>query len=120
MYFFIQVEYGQLKACFTPTSTNNNYCIVQLFEKATDGNQPIVNEQNCPLLLLLKVLKVVPSHSIRSVVSVIHQCGNSCKFEACKYSRKVEREDVQIDGLILKHDLTNTMFCLNIYCMKCV
>ena len=117
------MEYGQLKVCFTATSTSNNYCLVQLFEKATDGtdyDQPIANEQNCPLLFLTKVLKVVPSQSILSAVSFIHQCGSSCKFQNRMYSRKVEREDIQVDGLILKHDWTNTMFCLNIYCMKCV
>ena len=107
--------------CFTTNSTSNNYCLVQLFEKVTDGSQSLLNEQNCPLLFLLKVLKVVPSQSIMSTVSIIHQCGDSCKFcDATTYSRKVEREDIEVDGLVLKHDWTNTMFCLNVYCMKCV
>ena len=49
-------------------------------------------------------------------VSFVHQCSGTCLFKETGASiRNVEREIVQEDTLIFKHDWNNTMYCYNVY-----
>lgn len=76
------------------------------------GNQPILNDKLCPLLLALDTLFIIPSTSIISTVSIVHECSTTCHIESSKYHEKIEREDVELPGLSFIHDLTNAFILL--------
>ena len=107
---FFQIEYGQLRACFAASSgeqsADEECCLLQRFDRAICGENPIRNEKGCPLLFSLPVLTVVPASSIQTEISIVHECGQSCRIEHTTF------------GLVYVHDYSNNLFCLNIYCMN--
>ncbi len=74
----------------------------------------ISNEQNCPLLMAMNFLLVVPSASVLSSVSMVHECT----FSTAPRPTIVEREAVELaTGLSHFHDYSNNMYSLNTYSM---
>jgi len=115
-----QVEYGHLMACFAQTKELGEYCIIQRYERVLCGDQQLTNEKECPLLFRVKVLAVIPASAICTAVSIVHECDQSCSFQQRQKSWTMEREHITRSGLLHVHDYSNTLFCLNIYCMKCL
>ena len=79
-----------------------------------DGN-PITNEYNCPLLILSHVIFITKSSEIVKSVSVVHECGDTCKFVNKETPRNVEREDISLSRLEYEHDFCTNF--LNIFCI---
>ena len=78
-----------------------------------DG-QRRVNEYDCPLMELSSALLATIYNDL---CLFVHQCTGTCLFKETGASiRNVEREIVQEDTLIFKHDWNNTMYCYNVYC----
>ena len=76
-------------------------CIVR--ELHSEGS-PLLTEFDCPIIFLTTNLFVLPLSSIYSPVSVAHICSNTCTFSS--------------DFLTYTHDLSNSLFCYNIYFCK--
>ena len=109
----LQVHFGQLKACIQTVADQNNYILVQPYDRQT-----VVNEVDCPILIKLNTLIVIPSTSVVCSISVVHQCTDSCNsILSVPRTSTVEREDVELCGMTFKHDYNNSMYCLNIFCM---
>ena len=52
-------------------------------------------------------------------VSIVHECGESCKFIEQQTTRTVERETIEENTrLIYKHDFDNDFYVLNVFCMN--
>lgn len=81
------------------------------------GGSQILNEFDCPLLEETGRYDVIPSVGVLGCVSVIHECGNSCEFTQLK-NVTVERESISVRKKGFKHDDSNCMYSLNIYCMN--
>ena len=111
-----QVQYGELLLCFS--STDQAYCLVRMMEQLElPAGSPILNSFECPLLSLSRVIETVSAKNIRQVISIIHECGTTCKFDTVMRSKNIEREQVDQQRLTFVHDYSNLMFCLNVYCM---
>ena len=71
--------------CFAVSSGEQSaegaYCLLERFDRATRGENPIRNEKGCLLLFSLPILTVVPASSIQTEISVFHECGQSCRTE---------------------------------------
>ncbi len=107
--------YGQLRLCFT-TALGQDYCLVQTFDMLDRGK--ISSEQNCSLLMAMDFLLVVPSASVISSVSMVHECTGERKFSTAPRPTIVEREAVELaTGLSYFHDYSNNMYSLNIHSM---
>ena len=86
-------------------------------EIITVGGAVINNELDCPLLELSHRCEVITSTSILGCVSVLHECGSSCKIKTTARAC-IEREFVTVKSRkILEHDKRNNFYCFNIYCM---
>lgn len=79
--------------------------------------QPILNEYDCPILSLTNLLYCIPSHCVSHAVSVVHECTHTCTFVSSSTTKKIEHEDVQSSFSLFKHDWSNKMYCLNVYCI---
>ncbi len=112
----MQDEFAKLLACCEHAETKKAYCILQLFEKVEANSQDVLNDRDCPLLLLLNILILVPSTSVVSDVSIAHECGSECKYvSGSTTSRLMERESITVSGNTFEHDFSNNLFCLNVY-----
>ena len=58
------------------------------------NGQPLLNEYECPLFTLSRTLFTVDSRRILKAISMVHECGNHCKFETAVILNTVEREQV--------------------------
>ncbi len=68
--------------------------------------------------MAMDFLLVVPSASVLSNVSMVHECTGQCTFSTAPRPTIVEREAVELaTGLSYFHDYSNNMFFLNIYSM---
>lgn len=110
---------GSLALCFTRIKTNKNYCLVNLFNPSSlsSAGGTSLNNFDCPLYCLSGKLLSVPSTSVESFVSFVHQCTNLCKF-INHQTREFERQLVTIDKLGFCHDFTTRYFYYNLYCMN--
>ena len=108
-----QVKYGQLDHCFA-TSSGEKVALMRLFREQQDE----VSELDCPLLQLTDIYDTVKTSRILASASIVHQCSGSCKYSRDSVGRTIEREKVEQDSLIFVHDITNTNYSLNIYCMQ--
>ena len=83
------------------------------------GN-PITNDFECPLLTLTDTVLLVPPHRVQTSVSIIHQCADTCTFTGAGIRHRIEREEVHVHccNLLYKHDWSNNLYCLNIFCMN--
>ena len=84
-----------------------------------DGdNTYIVNEFDCPILLLTTDVYCVRPAQIQSVISIVHMCGTTCTSETVAIPAQIEREQISTSKLFFNHDLSNHLFCFNIYCIQ--
>ena len=81
-----------------------------------DG-QPLVNSFDCPLYYLSRKLFTVDSSAIVRTVSMVHECGSSCKLQDAELHQNVVREEMATTQCVLKHDWTLPLFCYNVYCI---
>ena len=91
-----------------------------MFDTVTgpDG-MAVTNEFDCPLLTLTNIFIAVPSTSILSPASVMHECTSTCVFRKQAAQCRMEQETVDVDNhLQFVHDKNNTIYALNIYCKK--
>lgn len=78
----------------------------------------MLNEYDCPLLELSKRIFTTSCHSIKSPVSLVHECGTSCVVQEGSSAESMEREEVVVsNGLVLSHDWTNRLYCYNVFCV---
>ena len=100
------------------TEDYESYCIVNTFDTIDVGGHQLINEFDCPLLELTEKFEVVPSVDVLKSVSVIHACSGTC-ISTPKKRTLLEREEVEVKTLkTIKHDYTNNMFFLNLYCIN--
>ena len=88
------MQYGQfllsLKSC-----DESDLCIIRGLEPILSSNgDPILNELDCPLMILTQTIFVTKSSSILGAVSIICECSGSCKFARRQYETSIEREEL--------------------------
>ena len=114
----MQMDAGILRACFE--AEGDNWCIVQMYEEDTsEDGKGLVNEFDCPILKLTKVLLAAPTTCILSPASIVHNCNLTCTFNRAQCKRRIEQEQVELPTLKLDHNNRLNSFLFNIYCMKC-
>ena len=108
---------GILESCVKEENTSGSFCIVGRLEICKLGNDIINNEFNCPLLELSHRCDVIESSCILDTVSIIHECGPSCRVQS-PARMCVEREKVTVTTVKrVDHDNKNTFYCFNVYCV---
>ena len=100
------------------TKTSKPVCLVQGFKEVLSFGQNITDDYDCPLLMLNNDVFDVLVTQLSSSISVVHCCTTTCGFFEEQSHRVIERETVDSNRLVFRHDLTNRMYCLNIYCMN--
>lgn len=110
-----EIEIGRLSSCMK--HVQDGYCIVQKMNRIVSGNNAVMNDMECPLLDESHRFELIPSAGVLGPVSVIHECGSSCRLITQSQS-KIEREAVITDYKQYKHDFTNTLYSINIYSMS--
>jgi hypothetical protein len=100
------------------TSSGAVLCLLQGFKPlcSADGDQRH-NKYDCPLLELTRTVFTVPSESVRRSVNMVHQCTQSCTFQESPSAETCEREKIMCNKLSFVHDLRNTTYCFNVYCI---
>ena len=88
------------------------------FDKFELNGQTVMNEYKCPLLTLSDTIAGLTPSSIVREISLMHECTPSCKCIENRPNIQVERETIETNRLAYVHDLTNKLYCLNIYCMN--
>ena len=119
-----QVQHGKLLCSFN--SGHTELCVVQLLKALKHssikafiaGDEPILNEQDCPLIQSTNIIMVINSKDIVAPVSLVHQCTSTCKFSLQTVTTTIERKSAEQNRLIFKHDFINDIYCINNYCMK--
>ena len=93
-------------------------CLLQGFKPlcSADGDQRH-NKYDCPLLELTRTVFTVRSESVRRSVNMVHQCAQSCTFQESPSAETCERETIWCNRLSFVHDLRNTTYCFNVYCI---
>ena len=109
-----QVQHGKLLCSFN--SGHTELCVVQLLKAFIAGDEPILNEQDCPLIQSTNIIMVINSKDIVAPVSLVHQCTSTCKFSLQTVTTTIERKSAEQNRLIFKHDFINDS--INNYCMK--
>ena len=114
-----QIKFCVLLACFFHVESGKEFCLVRHLQEQTDPvGEPILNEFECPLLLLTSCLYLVSTTCIVSPISIVHSCDSMCKFVECITNRVTERELVPLKKLTFCHNLLNNMYCYNIFCIS--
>ena len=113
-----QVQHGKLLCSFEFNSGHTELCVVQLLKAFIAGDEPILNEQDCPLIQSTNIIMVINSKDIVAPVSLVHQCTSTCKFSLQTVTTTIERKSAEQNRLIFKHDFINDIYCINNYCMK--
>ena len=72
-----------------------------------DG-QPLLNPFDCPLYNLSRTIFSLDSSAIARPVSMVHECGSSCKLDTAV--QNIEREQMVTTQCIFRHDWTVTTF----------
>ena len=111
----LQMKYGLLLLC--AAKDQSWFCLVQEFEQLQVHGMPLTNSYDCPLLELTSYVKAITPATIISPVSIVHECTDSCVFVNSSTRQRVERSDMIVNKLVFQHASSNTLFCLNIYCM---
>lgn len=94
-------------------------CLIQGFQKlqSQDGARLFMNEYDCPLLELTRTIFSTPGRNILRAVSVVHECGASCRFDETQTIESVERQEITRTKLTFEHDWSNTLYSFNVYCV---
>ena len=107
------MKYGILLATFKLNDGSViAWCKVFMSSRYLMDMQPLVNEYDCPLMDLSTTIFCIAGNNIQRPVSFVHRLFK----ETGASIRNVERDIVQEDTLIFKHDWNNTMYCYNVYC----
>ena len=88
-----------------------------MLHKLTLNGKEKINKQQCPLMNFSNHLVSVPSDHVLSSISVVHECSRTCQLLRKTKTYQIERENIELDTLVLKHD-TKTLFALNVYCLN--
>ena len=114
----LQEEYAILLGC-VQTQDHHQFIIIQEFEKIEYNGELVTNEFDCPLLTLTLNVKFVSPLCVDCCVSIVHQC-TTCGFTQHTSPQYIERELVSSSApsLSYKHDWSNKLFTVNIYCMQ--
>jgi len=107
-----QIHIGKIMSCIK-TATSCSYCVVQLFVPLLD--QEILNDMDCPLLQCTSNFYVVPSIGVQASISVVHECLGTC-IQSRGKRVMTEREETLTNMNYIKHDYTNDIYSLNLYC----
>lgn len=115
----LEISYGILLACCAVTDLGFDFCLVQELELQTDPNgDPILTEFECPLFLLTTNIHAVSTKTIICPVSVVHVCDALCCFVHENVTTSVERHIVSSNKFVYRHNLSNGLYCLNIFCIS--
>ena len=80
----------------------------------------ICNEFDCPLVELSQNIFIVDPKVIMGPVSIVHSCTQTCQVyrepSTCSYEREVVSV-ADATQVVFKHDLSNRLYCINIYCI---
>ena len=106
-----QVQHGKLLCSFN--SGHTELCVVQLLKAFIAGDEPMLNEQDCPLIQSTNIIMVINSKDIVAPVSLVHQCTSTCKFSLQTVTTTIERKSAEQNRLIFKHDFINDIYCIN-------
>ena len=68
------------------------------------SGQLCLNQFDCPLLTLTKVIRVYSPAAIVRAISVVHQCTSTCVVDSMHIATRMERQRVSENTLRLKHD----------------
>ena len=94
-------------------------CIVNPSDRVMVGDEAVHNDLDCPLLILTQNLSFISPTKIECPISVVHECSETCSFhQSTTFTTYIEREAVNTNKVIFKHDWSNDVFCLNVYCMS--
>ena len=115
----MQTNIGILAACFNARAelSERSFCVIQRLEYMNYHGVQVCNDYDCPLLSLTTVFHCVPSHCVSHSVSVVHECSSTCTFRTIESTIIVEREYVSSQKLVFVHDISNSLYALNVYCM---
>ena len=106
------MKYGILLATFKLNDGSViAWCKVFMSSRYLMDMQPLVNEYDCPLMDLSTTIFCIAGNNIQRPVSFVHRLFKETRASI----RNVERDIVQEDTLIFKHDWNNTMYCYNVY-----
>lgn len=107
--------YGLLLATFK-TVNGVAVCFIHGFHlfQSIDG-QPVLNQYDCPILELSKMVFCTSSTNISRSVSLVHECTDSCGFKNIGQSWTLERESTERCALVYFHVWNNAMFFNNVY-----
>ena len=120
VFHFSQMKYGLLVACCR-SCHGSSVCVIRGLEShVSPQGDLIVNELDCPALMLTHTVFTVQPSSIEKSVSIIHECGNTCKFTSKQSPRVIEREQLYLSSrLEFVHDFgVNYAYYLNVYCIN--
>ena len=74
----------------------------------------------CPVLLKTNEKVVLPSSRLQQRIHIVHDClSGKCVFESTSHSVVEEREEVQHNSLINKHDFSNNRYLFNRFFLGC-
>lgn len=100
---------GILLACFRCLRTK-----IGPFDRLIVGDEAVHNDLDCLLLMFTHNLNFILPSAIQCPVSVVHACSDSCTFHHSTTFTTIEREAVDTNKIVLKHDWN--IFCLYMYC----
>ena len=65
---------------------------------------PVKNETDSPLMILTDTVFTAKSSAVLKAVSILHECGSSCKFSIQSCSTIVEQEERLSSKPHFQHD----------------
>ena len=87
----------------------------------TINEVPILNDFDCPLLILTDNVVCVPSSDVISPTSILHECSSNCQSTTLQREITIERESVLSDTseLNFTHDFSCIIYFLNVFVIPC-
>ena len=85
-------------------------CIINPFDRVMVGDKAVHNDLDCPLLILTQKLCLISPTKIVCPISVVHECSETCTFYQSTTFTTIEREAVNTNKVIFKHDYSNDVF----------
>lgn len=104
------VKYGVLLACYKVEASKAVCLVRELKQILSDNMEPILNQYDCPLLMLTEHIFDILVSDLISSISAVHMCTDSCIVIEENSSRVFEREKIDANRTIFKHDWTNHMY----------
>ena len=74
------MSYGVLLCC-AKMGNGHKLCILRGLQMVLSlEGDPVKNETDCPLMISTDTVFTVKSSAVLKAVSILHECGSSCKF----------------------------------------